>query len=44
MFCGFNICIKYLTLVSSIISTGIIVDIIRALSMRIIIDLYIPWW
>ena len=43
MFCGLNICMKYLTLVSSIMSTGIIVDIIRLLSMGIIIDLYIPW-
>ena len=43
MFCGLNICMKYLTLVSSIMSTGIIVDIIRPLSMRIIIDLYITW-
>ena len=44
MFGGLNICMKYLTLVSSIMSTGIIVDIIRPLSMRIIIDFYIPWW
>ena len=43
MFCGLNICMKYLTIVTSIMSTGIIVDIIRPLSMRIIIDLYIPW-
>ena len=42
MFCGLNICMKYLTLVSSIMSTGIIVDIIWPLSMGIIIDLYIP--
>ena len=41
MFCGLNICMKYFTLVSSIMSTGIIVDIIRLLSMRIIIDFYI---
>ena len=43
MFCGLNICMKYLTLVSSIMSTGIIVDIIRLLSMGIMIDLYIHW-
>ena len=43
MFCGLNICMKYLTLVSSIISKGIIIDIIRPLSIGIIIDLYIPW-
>ena len=42
MFCGLNICMKYLTLVSSIMSTGIIVDIIRPLSMGIIVDIYIP--
>ena len=44
MFFGLNICMKYLTMVSSIMSTGIIVDIIRPLSMGIIIDFYIPWW
>ena len=44
MFCGLNICMKYLTLASSIMSIGIIVDIILPLSMWIIIDLYIPWW
>ena len=33
---------KYLILVSSALSTGIIVDTIRPLSMGIIIDLYIP--
>ena len=38
MFCGLNIYMKYLTLVSSIMSTGIIVDIIRPLSMGLIID------
>ena len=42
MFYGLNICVKYLTLISLIMSTGIIVDIIRPLSMRIIINLYIP--
>ena len=31
MFCGLNICMNYLTLVNSIISMGIIVDIIRPL-------------
>ena len=44
MFCDMNICMKYLTLVGSIMSTGIIIDIVRSLSMRIIIDLYILWW
>ena len=43
MFCGLNICIKYLTLVSSIMSTEIIVDTIRSLSTKIIVDFYIPW-
>ena len=43
MFCGLNICMKYFTLISSIMSTGIIVDIIWPLSMEIIINLYIPW-
>ena len=42
MFCGLNICMKYLTLVSSIMSTGIIVDTIRSLSTGIIVDIYIP--
>ena len=41
MFCGLNVCMKYLTLVSSIMSTEIIVDIIRPLSKGIIIDIYI---
>ena len=44
MFCGLNICMNYLTLVSSIISTGIIVDIIWPLSTGKIVDLYISWW
>ena len=44
MFCNLNFCMKYLTLVSSARSTGIIVDTIRPLSMGIIVDLYIPWW
>ena len=44
MFCGLNICMKYLTLVSSIMSTGIIIDTIRPLSTGIVVDLYIPWW
>ena len=44
MFCNLNFLIKYLTLVNSVLSTGIIVDIIRPLSTRIIVDLYIPWW
>ena len=35
---------KHLTLVSSALSTGIIVDTIRPLSTGIIVDLYIPWW
>ena len=43
MFCGLNICMKYLTLVSSIMSKGIIADTIRPLLTRIIADLYIPW-
>ena len=44
MFCGLNICMKYLTLVSSIMSTRIIVNNIRPLSTGIIVDIYIPWW
>ena len=44
MFCGLNICMKYLILVSLIMSMRIIVGIIRSLLMRIIIDIYIPWW
>ena len=44
MFCGLNICMKYLTLANLIMSTRIIVGIIRFLSMRIIIDIYISWW
>ena len=44
MFCDLNSCMKYLTLVSSLMTTRIIVDIIRPLSMEIIIDIYIPWW
>ena len=35
---------KYFTLVSSVLSTGIIVDTIRPLSMGIIVDIYIPLW
>ena len=35
---------KYLIQVSSALSTGIIVDTIRPLSMGIIVDLYIPLW
>ena len=31
MFCGLNICMKYLTMVSSIKSMRIIIDIIRPL-------------
>ena len=41
MFCGLNVCMKYLTMVSSIMSTEIIVDTIRPLSKGIIIDIYI---
>ena len=44
MFCGLNICMNYLTLVSSIISTRIIVDIIWPLLTGKIVDLYISWW
>ena len=44
MFYDLNICMKYLTLVSSIMSTRIIVDIIWPLSMGIIINLCIHWW
>ena len=43
MFCGLNICMKYLTMVSSIMLMRIIVDIIQPLSMGIIIDIYILW-
>ena len=44
MFCCLNICLKYLTLVSSIMSTRIIVDTIRPLSTGIIVDISIHWW
>ena len=45
MCCDLNFFLmKYLTLVSSVMSTGIIVDTIRLLSMGIIVDIYIPWW
>ena len=44
MFCNLNILMKYLTLVSLALSTGIIIDAIRPLSMGIIVDFYIPWW
>ena len=44
MFCVLNICMNYLTLVSSIMSTEIIVGIIRPLSTGKIVDLYISWW
>ena len=43
MFCGLNICMKYLTLVSSTMSMGIIVNTNwSVLSTGIIVDLYIP--
>ena len=44
MFCNLNFLMKYLALVSSALSTGIIVDTIRPLSTGqrdIIVDLYI---
>ena len=44
MFYEFNFLMKYLTLVSSTLSIGIIVDNIRPLSTGIIVDLYIPLW
>ena len=44
MFCELNFEIIFLTLVSLVMSTGIIFDTIRLLSMRIIVDLYISWW
>ena len=45
MFCDLNFFLmKYLTLVSSALSKGRIVDIIRPLSTEIIVDFYIPWW
>ena len=37
-----NFLMKYLTLVSSALSTGIIIYTIRPLSTGIIVDLYIP--
>ena len=36
--------IMYFDSGSSFFSTGIIVDTIRSLSTRIIVDLYILWW
>ena len=44
MFCNLNFLMKYLTLVSSALSTGILVNTIRPLLTGIIVDLYIPWW
>ena len=44
MFCDFNICMKYMNLVCSIMSTEIIVDTIRPLSTGIIVEFYIPSW
>ena len=39
MFCEYN----FWKLCLEIVSTGIIVNNIRSLSTRIIVDLYIPW-
>ena len=44
MFCDLNILMKYLTLVSSALSTGMIVDTIWSLSTGKIVDFYIPLW
>ena len=44
MFCNLNFLMKYLTLVNSALSMGMIVDTIRPLSTGIIVDIYIPWW
>ena len=44
MFCDLNILMKYLTLVSSALSTGMIVDTIWSLSIGKIVDFYIPLW
>ena len=44
MSCDLNFLMKYLTLVSSAMSTGTIVDTIRPLLVGIIVDLYIFWW
>ena len=43
MFCELNFEIMFLTLVSLVMSMGIIVDSIRSLSMEIIVDIYISW-
>ena len=44
LFCELNFEIKFLTLVSSTLSKGIIIDTIRPLSMTIIVNLYMSWW
>ena len=44
MFRDLNILMKYLTLVSSALSTGMIVDTIWPLSTGKIVDFYIPLW
>ena len=43
MFCHFNFVMKYLNLVSLVMSIGIIIDTIWPLSTGIIVDLYILW-
>ena len=42
MFCELNFEIKFLTLVSSTLSKGIIIDTIQPLSMALIV--YMSWW
>ena len=44
MFCDLKFLMKYLTLVSSTLSTRIIVDTIWSFSTGIIVDIYIHWW